>query len=104
MVVKHFSLGEITVTTAGTRVQVTSIDTPVAAVWVQAHPSNTGAIYVGNETVDSTHGIILHPGRAVEFTPPEIRGNELEFILSDFYLDAETNGDSAIVWYIKRRL
>ena len=46
--------GTKTVSSAGTRVQVSSTPTPVRRVRVQAPPGNSGITYVGTSTVSSS--------------------------------------------------
>ncbi len=48
-----FTAGTITVSSAGTRVQVTSTPTPVRRVRFQAPPGNSGITYVGASTVSA---------------------------------------------------
>lgn len=87
-----------TVTTAGTRVQVsTDALLNVRSAVVQALATNTGVIYVGGSNVDSTHGVTLQPGESITL---EVEGDHLN--LSSVYIDAATNGDKANVIYAAR--
>ena len=86
-----FTTGTKTVSSAGTRVQVTTAPTPVRRVRFQAPPGNSGITYVGGSAVSASVA-------GIEF--PAAGGNEsLDFTegrpgdLSDFYCDAATNGD-----------
>ena len=86
-----FTAGTKTVSSAGTRVQVTTAPTPVRRVRFQAPPGNSGITYVGGSAVSASV-------TGIEF--PAAGGNEsLDFTegrpgdLSDFYCDAATNGD-----------
>tara|TARA_B100000700_G_C15030830_1_gene850444 strand:- start:1873 stop:2181 length:309 start_codon:yes stop_codon:yes gene_type:complete len=86
-----FTAGTKTVSSAGTRVQVTTVPTPVRRVRFQAPPGNSGITYVGGSDVSSSVA-------AIEFTAAG--GNEtVDFTegrpgdLSEFYCDAATNGD-----------
>ena len=86
-----FTAGTITVSSAGTRVQVTSTPTPVRRVRFQAPPGNSGITYVGASTVSaSVVGLeftAAGENESVDFT--EGRPGDL----SEFYCDAATNGD-----------
>ena len=86
-----FTAGTITVSSAGTRVQVTSTPTPVRRVRFQAPPGNSGITYVGASTVSASVAGIEFPAaggnESVDFT--EGRPGDL----SEFYCDAATNGD-----------
>jgi hypothetical protein len=78
---------QITVTTAGTRVRGTDI-TLTDGVFLKAHPSNTGIIYVGLVDVDSSNGFPLGAG-------------EVLFIgvsnLNELYFDASVSGEK-VCW------
>ena len=49
-----FTAGTKTISSAGTRVQVTTTPTPVRRVRFQAPPGNTGITYVGGSDVSSS--------------------------------------------------
>ena len=86
-----FTAGTVTVSSAGTRVQVTSTPTPIRRVRFQAPPGNSGITYVGASTVSaSVTGIEFAAAggnESIDFT--EGRPGDL----SEFYSDAATNGD-----------
>lgn len=104
MAVKTFSLGNIDIPTAGTRVQISSTDTPVTSVVFQAHESNAGKIYVGDDAVAVGRGISLSAGESIAISADfSGRPGGDEMILSDWYVDAATNGDDVRVLYTKRR-
>lgn len=75
--------GETTVTTAGTRVVLAS-STSCKSVTVKALPTNTGYIYVGNSTVDSTNGLILQAADSISLDIAN---------LSSVYIDSQYNGE-----------
>lgn len=105
MAVKLNHLAAITVAAAGTPERVTTADIPAAIVTIQAASTNTGGIWVGDSTVDPSAniGIRITPGGSVSLSLDDIsRGGE-EFNMSDFYIDADTNGNVASVSYVKRR-
>lgn len=105
MAVKLQGLGNVSVTTAGSRVQLsaTSIITP--GIVIKARTTNTGAVYVGHSNVAATTAaFIMAPGDAVEIVGPMVRGIEEEFDISDIYLDSAVNGEGVTVGYLSRRV
>jgi len=88
--------GQITVTTAGTAVQGTSIPGPEFAI--VAHPGNTGIVYVGNDgagDVAATNGLPL--GTVGTEYVVYIRAANL----NELWFDAASNGDK--VCWLKTR-
>lgn len=89
----------ITVSSAGTAVQVTTIPTPF--VWAIFHnaPGNSGNVYIGDVNVASTNGLSLQrlTGSANHLDEIKFDGKlfaeDPPMDLSDFYVDAATNGD-----------
>ena len=86
-----FTAGTKTVSSAGTRVQVTTTPTPVRRVRFQAPPGNSGITYVGGSDVaSSVAGIELAAAggsETVDFT--EGRPGDL----AEFYCDSASDGD-----------
>jgi len=82
--------GQVTVTTAGTAVQGSTISGRVFSL--QAHPDNTDTAWVGNDGADdvsSTTGFPLQPsGPAVVLVIDD---------LSDLWFDADVNGEK-VCW------
>jgi hypothetical protein len=79
--------GQVTVTTAGTAVQGTTVSVHLVAI--KAHPDNTDAIWVGSDDagdVTSSNGFPLDPGETVVVE----LGN-----LDDLWFDADVNGEKA---------
>lgn len=103
---KPTSLGKVVVTTAGTRKQILTTSTPAQIVQIQQFPGNTGKIYIGGSTLVGSTGV------GVYFVLPIPTVNSLSswllqwpdshamFDLADLYLDAEVNGEGAIVSYV----
>lgn len=102
MALKLYTLAQITVATSGTEQQVSATATPISTLVVTAPAANTGKIYVGDSDVSTTRGIEVAPGATVSITA-DYSGTGEELILSDFYIDAATDGDKANVSYMKRR-
>lgn len=89
-----------TVTTAGTRVAVSATALTVRSCVIQALPGNTGVIYVGDVTVDSTHGVSLAAGQSISLEAP---GDPAAYIdLTQVYLDCSVNGEKANVLYLEK--
>lgn len=76
--------GKKTVSTPGTAVAIVSTNTPVVAVVVQALAGNTGLVYIGDSSVDSTNGMELQAGQATGIAIDD---------LSKVYVDADDADD-----------
>lgn len=104
MAVKTFTLADVDIPSTLTATQVSSTATPITSIIFQAHPSNTGNIYVGDVSVSATRGIALAPGEVVAVSADlSGRAGGDELILSDWYLATATNGNDAKISYQKRR-
>jgi hypothetical protein len=104
MAVKLVTLAQTTVTTAGTRVQVSASALPITTIVVSVPAANTGSIFFGDSNVSSTRGIEIAKGSTISITADlSGRPGGDEMILSDFYVDAANNGDDANISYITRR-
>jgi len=107
--------GRVTVTTGGAPVRATinqadpTLRVGLQSVMFQAHPANTGIMYVrlrstladDRTTLAVTLALIPAPTSAtqgpfssVTFSAPPVPGG---FNLADFYVDAGVNGNSVIV-------
>jgi hypothetical protein len=53
-------------TTAGTQVQLSATSVPIVSVTIKALSTNTGIVYVGDSSVDSTNGRELQAGEAID--------------------------------------
>lgn len=103
---KPTSLGKITVTNAGTIVQVSSSSKPAQLITISQNPANTGKIFIGLSTlVASTRVGVLFilPIPTVNVLPSftlQWPDAHAMFDLQDFWLDADVNGEAAIVSYV----
>jgi hypothetical protein len=81
--------GQISVTTAGTAVQ--GPDVVSGEFILKAHPSNTGAIWVGNVSGDVTNanGLPLQPGESL---PVKVSN------LNALWFDADADGEKCC-WF-----
>lgn len=84
--------GTATVTTAGTRVQLSNV--ACKKVYIQAHESNTGTIVVGGSTcvgaLSGRRGVALFPTQSQSF---EVSNLNL------LYIDSTANGDKINYYY-----
>lgn len=97
------TLADKTVTTAGTRVQVTTANLLVWCVSVQALSTNTGKIYLGDSNVSSTRCIAeLPPGGACIIEGYQMYQKGLLELLdiSGFWIDSSANGDKVHLGYL----
>ncbi len=105
MSVKLNAATQKTVTTAGTRVQISTSATEITTLVVQADPTNTGYVYVGDSAVSSTVAFAaLAAGQAFALSQdPSGRAGGEELVLSDYWIDSSVSGAKAYVSHIKRR-
>lgn len=102
MSAKLTTLADVTVTTAGTRVQGNG----GTALWaskiiIQAAKGNTGLSYFGDSSVASGRGISLDPGERYELSGMNNRGSGQEQLnVADLWFDAATNGNKFKIAYI----
>ncbi len=102
------TLVTVTVTTAGTRVRVTTDATiKPSAVYFEALGTNTGYIYIGGVLVSSTvyFARLTIPSAsnqpAWSIKAPEVgRIGGAGIQLSDFYIDSSVNGEKVQVTYM----
>ena len=96
----------VTVTTAGTRVQVSATTTlKPTSIYFEALGTNTGYIYVGLVTVTSTLYITrLSPGQGYSICVDSMGASRMgnDFQLSAFYLDSSVSGEKCLVTYYHR--
>lgn len=101
------SLGLITVTTAGTPVQVTTSKTPCHAILLQAKPGNVGLTFVGTSNmVKATYvGVNAVIGIPTDTVIPSVHAsvpaanNAID--ASKVWVDANTSGEGVIVSIIE---
>lgn len=104
MALKLTTLAAKTVAAAGTAEAITATSIITPSVTIQAKAGNTNNIYVGDSTVDSTNGLILTPGDVFTLEGEDRGGKGRdEFMLTDIFIDADTNGEGVDIAYIARR-
>lgn len=82
--------GAKVVTTAGTAEQLVGSSTPCKRITMTAEDDNTGKIYYGGSTVDSSLGDYLFPAQKIEIEIDNVQ---------KIYIDADTNGDGVKFTY-----
>ena len=93
------TLAQKTVTTAGTRVQITT--TPllgVEAIYLSAPAANTGIVFIGDSSVAAGRGVEIAKGTTFTILSP--KGEMLA--LESLYVDAATSGDKLNITYVQR--
>lgn len=93
----------VTVTTAGTPVQVDS-SLKVATVTITAGPNNNGTIYIGSSSINPSNkiGIPLAANESLELQPPVQLGKDEVIDLSKLYVDSTASSDEALIsWYVR---
>ena len=80
-------IGSTTIVSPGTAVAVATSGNAVSAVSFRARADNTGAVYVGDSSVDSTNGYRLEPGDELNLSFRET------IDLRRFFVDADTADD-----------
>lgn len=97
-------LSPVSVASAGTRVRLTTSKLGASGIIFQANASNTGNIYIGDVTVTSSNGMALAPGDTLTISSQSLDGiMDSELLLNDFWLDADTAGNSVRVQYLTAR-
>jgi len=95
--------GTATVTTAGTAVQLSATATSITSILIQAESGNTNNIYFGDSTVDSNNGFVIAPSCELNLSGDDIRGITEGMILSDMYIDADTDANAVRFLVFRRR-
>lgn len=84
--------GQKTVTTAGSRVQLTTTDTPCRRIFFIGLQGMQGACYIGGSGVSSTNGVYIYAGQIVTIDIDN---------LNKIYLDADNNGGGVNYTYVE---
>ncbi len=101
MAQKSKILAPVTIASAGTRQQITASEIAVYSVIFQADDLNTGDIYIGDSTITAANGIELAAGETYVIDAVDV--GEREIILSDFWVDTETNNNVLKIQYLTVR-
>ena len=101
------SIGKVTVTTAGTPVQVTATSTRCQAISLQALSTNTGKIYVGNaqamskSTLANVLGVVAVPTANTIPSASISQQGTAGLDASSFWLDSDNSGEGVLVGLIQ---
>ena len=91
------------VTTAGTRVQLTTAGLKVPSVVIQALNGNTNPIFVGNDRVSSTLYLVRLAANNTVSLSALAAGTGVTMVdLSTIWLDATTSGEGVNVGYMEQ--
>lgn len=92
-----------TVTTAGTREQLTTAERHMTSVVITAEIDNTGYVYVGDRTVSSTNCFaLLVAGASVSIDALSLGLGDAKIDLSEIWLDVSVSTDGAFVGYLEQ--
>jgi hypothetical protein len=83
----------IDVPSAGTRVQISTKKEQVLSIIFTARKGNSGNVFLGDATVSATVGFQLAPEDSITLNPSLALEHRTVVLLSDFWVDAATNGD-----------
>ena len=90
----------IVVAAAGTPVPLTATQNFVKSVIVQANPTNTDFVYVGDASVQNFG---LSPGKSLEIHGDNMdNGTSGKLDLNTIYIDALVNGEGVTFMYLER--
>ncbi len=93
-----------TVTTAGTREQLTTSQVKSPSVLIQALRANTNPIFIGNNSVSSTtHFLSLSAGGSVTLSAVDFGWAGAQMDLSNIWLDVTTNGEGVVCGFMERQ-
>jgi hypothetical protein len=93
-----------TVTTAGTREQLTTSEVKSPSVSIQALRANTNTVFIGNNQVSSTtHFVSLAAGGTTVLSAEAFGLAGAQIDLSQIWLDVGVNGEGVVVGYLDRQ-
>ena len=92
---------QVTIRGSVSPVQLSAVDNWVESFTIQAMPSNTGYIFVGNaSTVNGTTAlVILYSGGVAEFIASELGDRNPVFNLRNYFVVASASTDKATLVY-----
>lgn len=104
MAIKLVTLPAVTLA-ASTATQVSTQHIAVTSLTIQAEDGNTGNVYFGDSSVNSTDSFFIMPGNTGEITADSMgRGGTDEFFLDEVYIYSDTGGNSVRLGAFRRRL
>lgn len=97
---KALTTFNVTVATAGTRVQVKATSTVARMVAIQGKYTNSGTLFVGDSSVAASNGFALNAREAFSVGEMQLMTADNRIDLSLLYVDTSSSGDIAIIAYI----
>lgn len=94
----------VVLASAGTAQQIQTADNPVISVIIQARPTNTGDIWVGDANVlaSAERGVRLEAGKTFAVNPSSVTGELEQINLAGIWFDGGTSSDEISVTYLER--
>ncbi len=100
---KWTTAAAVTIASAGTAVTLLAdASVHTVAIKVQASYGNTGKVYVGDSTVDSSNGCELKPGDVLIQSATDVNAFPYVIRPSDMFVDTETNDNSVRISYLTK--
>ena len=98
------TIAKVTVSTGGTAVQLSSTELLCTAAVIQAVATNNGNVQIGSSNVDNINdtdtGISLAAGETFVLSNQLMYGTNIQFDLSDWYVNADGDGDGVSITYL----
>jgi virulence-associated protein VapD len=82
--------GNVTVTAAGTRQRIATVQTMANWITFQPLAANQGSVYLGGKTVSATSGVVITTGDAYVTWPV---ADVAMYDLREMWIDAANSGD-----------
>lgn len=87
--------------TNGVATQLSSSLIRTSSLIMEADENNTGKIYFGDSSVNTSRGISLSPGQSLSLGFDNVYGGNNKIDLSSIYFDTATTGNKVRVAYIR---
>ena len=89
---------------AGTAQQIQTTNNPVISVIIQARPTNTGDIWIGDLNVDAANeiGVRLEAGKTFALNPSSVTGELEQINLAGIWFDGGTTSDEISVTFLEK--
>ena len=94
----------VVLASAGTAQQIQVADNTVISVIIQARPTNTGDIWIGDDGVNASSeiGIRLEAGKTFAINPSSVTGELEQINLAGIWFDGGTTNDEISVTYLEK--
>lgn len=96
----------VSVPSAGTPVQLSASPLFVRSFIMQAHHANVGLVFVGDSSGNAldANAHALNPGDNFAMAGDSLIARNVQFDLSDFWIDTSVNGSKVIITYMQEVL